>query len=125
MIRHIHVVFDGPPGPEAGRFVETENNEGYSIRVGEWSQQGDYWHLVLQVPPEPCPWTEVRSEDPYGAHGAVRRTYSVAEARHAMGIHWLPMKSLSQAIPPAYYEWLGREALEHIRHTELANVVIG
>jgi len=32
----INVIFDGPPGPEGGRFVEIENDRGESIRVGEW-----------------------------------------------------------------------------------------
>lgn len=42
----------------------------------------------------------------------VRVTFSAAEARHAMGIDWLPMSRLSQAIPPAYTEWIGRRLLE-------------
>lgn len=44
-------------------------------------------------------------------HNQVRETFSIADARAAMGIDWMPMKSLSQAIPPAYGEWIGREAL--------------
>jgi hypothetical protein len=31
-----------------------------------------------------------------------------------MGINWMPMKHLSQAIPPAYAEWIGRRALEYL-----------
>ena len=42
----IDIVFDGPPGPEAGRFVEVENAQGQSIRFGEWVQRPDgYWAL--------------------------------------------------------------------------------
>jgi len=45
----IDIVFDGPPGPEAGRFVEVENMEGESIKVGEWVKREDgYW--VLRIP---------------------------------------------------------------------------
>lgn len=40
-----------------------------------------------------------------------RESFSVADARAAMGIEWMPMKSLSQAIPPAYAEFIGRAAL--------------
>ena len=44
----IDVVFDGPPGPEAGRFVELENSRGESISPGEWVHRPDgYWALRL------------------------------------------------------------------------------
>jgi hypothetical protein len=42
----------------------------------------------------------------------VRTTFSTEDARAAMGIDWMPMKYLSQAIPPAYGEWIGRQALD-------------
>lgn len=40
-----------------------------------------------------------------------RETFSTDDARHAMGIDWMPMKQLSQAIPPAYASWIGEQAL--------------
>jgi len=43
----IHIVFDGPPLHESGRFVEVENASGKSIKVGEWEQRGEYWHLII------------------------------------------------------------------------------
>jgi hypothetical protein len=46
----VDIVFDGPPGPDAGRFVEVENQQGQSIRVGKWVQRPDgYWALRLDV----------------------------------------------------------------------------
>lgn len=50
--KHIDIVFDGPPGPEAGRFVEVEigndTDHYYSMRFGEWIDRGDgYWVLRL------------------------------------------------------------------------------
>jgi hypothetical protein len=46
--RDLHIIFDGPPGPEAGRFVECETPDGRSIRAGEWRDRGDgYWELVI------------------------------------------------------------------------------
>lgn len=47
----VHLLFDGPPGPECGRFVEAEDPTGKSINAGEWSQRPDgYWQLVIQQP---------------------------------------------------------------------------
>lgn len=44
------ILFDGPPGPEAGRFVEVEDMQRRSIRVGEWIDRGDgYWALRMRV----------------------------------------------------------------------------
>jgi len=57
----IHIVFDGPPGTEAGRFVEVENAAGRSIWIGRWEERGGYWHLIIgatdATPTEPvcCP----------------------------------------------------------------------
>jgi len=45
----IDIVFDGPPGPESANFVEVENPEGESIKVGEWVEREDgTWALRLE-----------------------------------------------------------------------------
>lgn len=45
----IDIVFDGPPGHEAGRFVEVEDADGKSIRIGEWINRGNgMWALRLK-----------------------------------------------------------------------------
>ena len=44
----VDIVFDGPPGPESGRFVEVENERGRSVDLGEWVHRPDgYWALRI------------------------------------------------------------------------------
>ena len=40
--------------------------------------------------------------------------YIAADGREAMGINWTTKKELSQAIPPAYTEWLGNQMLKSL-----------
>ncbi len=48
-MKTMDIVFDGPPGPVAGRFVEVENEDGASISIGAWIERGDgFW--VLRIP---------------------------------------------------------------------------
>ena len=44
---------------------------------------------------------------------------NVAGAREAMGIDWMSRAELSQAIPPAYTEWIGRQLLRPYQDTAL------
>jgi len=44
----IRIVFDGPPGPESGSFVEVENEEGHSIHIGKWHERDNgQWELRI------------------------------------------------------------------------------
>ena len=50
-MREIDVVFDGPPGPQPGRFVEVEDaNTGEGVTAGRWIKRDDgYWALRLFI----------------------------------------------------------------------------
>lgn len=82
--KRIHIVFDGPPGHQSGRFVEAENDLGLSIDAGRWVKVGqrcphdtdgdghcalgpkrcreeghqEVWHLVIDRTPAElvCEW---------------------------------------------------------------------
>lgn len=44
----VRVIFDGPPGPESGRFVECEDENGASIRIGQWAEIDEgFWELRI------------------------------------------------------------------------------
>lgn len=45
----------------------------------------------------------------------VGHAYKVADGKKAMNIDWMTGKELSQAIPPEYTEWLGKQIIYQIR----------
>ena len=47
----------------------------------------------------------------------VRVTYPASEARRAMGIDWLAVAELREAIPPAYTQFIGERLRRHIEET--------
>ncbi len=48
----INIIFDGPPGHDAPRFVEVETDDGKSIGIGEWIQKGNHWALRITELPD-------------------------------------------------------------------------
>lgn len=48
--RKLHIVFDGPPSHEAGRFVEVETPDGKGVNYGEWKHRDDgFWVLEIDA----------------------------------------------------------------------------
>jgi DNA (cytosine-5)-methyltransferase 1 len=55
-----------------------------------------------------------------GGGGNSHKPRSLAEAREAIGIDWMSRYEISQAIPPAYAQFIGEQAIAHIAATEAA-----
>lgn len=49
-----------------------------------------------------------------GKGGNSNKPLNLEEARAAMGIDWMTRKELSQAIPPAYCEFIGKQLISHL-----------
>lgn len=76
-------------------------------------------NFPLLAPPCSHGWTH-RVIGVYGGHGRDRRRstntqdFSTDARRAAMGIAWMTGTELSQAIPPAYTEFVGEQLMEHL-----------
>ena len=46
---YFDIVFDGPPSHESGRFVEVEDERGYSFNAGEWIERPERGTWVLRI----------------------------------------------------------------------------
>jgi len=63
-----------------------------------------------------------KSKDSRGRPSGIK--FSLNDAQCAMGIDWMPFRYLSQAIPPAYTEYIGKQLRAHVLCAErLPNTV--
>lgn len=86
---------------------------GKAMAGGMMTPQGELKRrLVLSIAGDhPDAKTGDRSDS---GKSSERQRFTTDDARAAMGIDWMPMAYLSQAIPPAYAEWIGRQALAYL-----------
>lgn len=69
------------------------------------------------APPAPCTCRQRKNTAVYGKRpgdrlpDGVHRARDLQEGQAAMGIDWMPWQPLTQAIPPAYTEYVGQQLL--------------
>lgn len=87
----LDVVFDGPPGPESGRFVEVEDEQGSGVNAGKWIQRDTgLWALrISRIAPELLDDIETFLDDQAdgdieGPNKALRLLSRLREARGKM-----------------------------------------
>lgn len=77
-----------------------------------------YFETSIPMLSMPCQHKRGRTIGVYGNgtnsyhHKKFGRCVTIAEMRAAMGIDWMTRKELTQAVPPAYTEYIGRRILE-------------
>lgn len=80
---------------------------GKAMSGGMMTPQGELKRRALSVVGH-CAEMEHEGFTSHAETPTLRETFSADDARAAMGISWMAMKDLSQAIPPVYAEFLGR-----------------
>ena len=79
---------------------------GKAMSGGMMTSQGELKRLAVLTIAGDHPSAKIAGK--FLSNGSnLRERFSTDAARHAMGIDWMAMKDLSQAIPPVYAEFLG------------------
>jgi DNA (cytosine-5)-methyltransferase 1 len=80
-----------------------------------------YFETSFPLLAPPCHHKAERVIGVYGGHGRDRRRkvntqdYSTEARRQAMGIDWMTGAELSEAIPPAYTQWIGEHLMAALK----------
>ena len=112
----MYVIENVPGAPLVQPITLCGSMFGLRTEVG-WLRRHRLFELPLVILAPSCSHPTGMSIGVYG-HGTnsyhrekLGRNITVDEKREAMGIDWMTGKELSQAIPPAYTEWIGRRLL--------------
>ena len=107
------VIENVPKAPMRPDFKLCGCQFGMKLRRMRWFETS--WHGFSLVHPCHHPFPVV-SVVGYGTPSWVRKKLgfnpSIKDYRSAMGIHWMNRNELSQAIPPAYTEFIGRKLMD-------------
>ena len=87
-----------------------------NLRRERWFETS--WQTLSLLPShnhtEPC-ISVVGHGTPSWVREKLGRCPSIAEYRRCMGIDWMNRGELSQAVPPVYAEFIGKQAIEYLR----------
>jgi DNA (cytosine-5)-methyltransferase 1 len=78
-------------------------------------------NLPMLTPPDQCSGLPIIGVYGTGGGGQMTRGYkaNLSEARKVMGMPWASREGVSQAIPPAYTQWLGERMLAAITESRI------
>lgn len=94
----VYVVFDGPPGPEAGRFVECEDADGHGINAGEWTERPNgWWALRIPRTGNPQPAVKVQADQGGGWSCPCDCHTSPLDLEHGHRPEYCPCRAVSLA----------------------------
>lgn len=111
--RRLWVIENVPGAPMRADFTLCGCQFGLRLRRRRLFETS--WHGFALLPPcqhlGPVP-SVVGHGTPSWVRKALGYNPKLAELKQCMGIDWMTHNELSQAIPPAYTQWLGRSILE-------------
>ena len=106
------VIENVPRAPIRADFRICGCHVGLDLRRERWFETS--WHHFEMMPshhhPYPVP-SVVGHGTPSWVRAKLGYNPSIEDYRRSMGIDWMNRDELSQAIPPAYTEWIGRQLL--------------
>ncbi len=100
------------------------------VLCGQFFGLGVRRHRLFEVSfplaqPNCKPFHKPRPIAVYGDHpqnsknSSINRAHTLKDGQDAMGIDWMPWKTLTQSIPPAYTEYIGKQLLAYLRNLDL------
>lgn len=87
------------------------------IRRERWFETSPPLFVLRQPCYHPRPVISVTGTGTPTGTWKVYGSLKLSDFRRAMGIGWMNRAELSQAIPPAYTEWIGRQLINHLTVT--------
>lgn len=125
IIRLPYVIENVPGAPMRASLMLCGTMFGLSTKDAELRRHR-YFETTFHVPLTPSCSHRLPTIGVYGGgHGASlhrhqkgQRCFTVKEEREAMGIDWMTVDELSQAIPPAYCEFIGKQLMEHLNDSD-------